>query len=123
MSDGKRKVRVGKLDTVGGVVAEMGKLYREARRGDLDTLDATRLCSVLAEMRRALEFGELERRVLELEARREGTGATYYSAGGAGGNVVALQRAADVTLGSGAKDTWFRCGWASVARSNLAFKG
>ena len=88
MSDGKRKPRVGALTSVGGVVTEMGKLYREARRGDLDTLDATRLCSVLSEIRRCLELGELERRVDELEARREATGTTYYPARA---NVVALR--------------------------------
>ena len=93
MSDGKRNVRVGKLDSVGGVLTEMGKLYREARRGDLDTLDATRLCSVLSEIRRCLELGELERRVLELEARREAIGTTNYSARA---NVVALRGQGDV---------------------------
>ncbi len=55
MSERKRRVRVGKLDTVGGVVTELGKIYREARRGELDTLDATRLARVLCEIRRALE--------------------------------------------------------------------
>jgi len=55
MSDRPRKIRVARLDTIGGVVTEMGKVYREARRGNLETLDATRLCSVLAEIRRGLE--------------------------------------------------------------------
>ena len=55
MSERKRRVRVGKLDTVGGVVTELGKIYREARRGELDTLDATRLANVLSDIRRGLE--------------------------------------------------------------------
>ena len=55
MSERKRKVRVGKLDTIGGVVTEMGKIYRQARRGNLETLDAVRLARVLCEIRRALE--------------------------------------------------------------------
>ena len=55
MSDGTRKVRVGKLDTIGSVATEMGKIYREARRAELDTLDAVRLVKVLSEIRRGLE--------------------------------------------------------------------
>ncbi len=51
----ERKVRVGKLDTVGNVVTEMAKIYREARRGNLETLDAVRLARVLCEIRRGLE--------------------------------------------------------------------
>ena len=40
MSDGARKMRIGPLDTVGGVCTELAKVYREARRGDLDMSDA-----------------------------------------------------------------------------------
>ena len=59
--------RIGPLDTVGGVVTELGKVYREARRGALDLGDATRLAYILREIRCALEAGDIERRIEELE--------------------------------------------------------
>ena len=35
----KRKVQIGRLDSVGAVVGELGKVYRQARRGDIDVTD------------------------------------------------------------------------------------
>ena len=68
MSKNKRKMRIGPLVTVGGVVTELGKVYRLARRGELDLGDATRLTYILLEIRCALEAGDIERRIDELEA-------------------------------------------------------
>nr|CAK32568.1 hypothetical protein 10D02-34 [uncultured organism] len=72
MTDGhkqrKRKVRVAALDTVGHVVSELGKVYRLARRGELDLADAKSLTYVLREIRCALEAGDVERRLEALEA-------------------------------------------------------
>ena len=64
-----RKIRIGRLDSVGGIVSELGRIYREARRGELDVGDATRLAMVLREIRCALEVSEFERRIQELEAK------------------------------------------------------
>ena len=50
MTEPERKVRIGPLDTVGGVVVEMGRVYRQARRGDIDTVDAGRLVYMLTQM-------------------------------------------------------------------------
>jgi hypothetical protein len=47
----KRKVRIGPLTTVGQVAAELGRLYRQARRGDVAVADASRLATILAAMR------------------------------------------------------------------------
>ncbi len=55
MSEGKRNVRVGRLHEISAVVDEMRRVYREARRGDLDTRDASRLVCGLVEIRRGLE--------------------------------------------------------------------
>lgn len=66
----KAKLRIGRLDSVGGVVREMAKVYREARRGELKTEEGTRLIYMLREIRGALEGSELERRVAELEGDR-----------------------------------------------------
>lgn len=65
----KAKIRIGPLNTVGGVVTELSRVYREARRGRLELADATRLGSILREIRCALEAGEIERRIDALEAR------------------------------------------------------
>ncbi len=66
----KAKIRIGRLNTVGGVVTELGRIYRQARRGELDVGDATRLASILREIRCALEASEIERRLDALEAGR-----------------------------------------------------
>ena len=50
MSDANRKVRIGPLDTVGGVVVEMGRVYRQARCGDIDTVETGRLDDMLTQM-------------------------------------------------------------------------
>ena len=63
----KGKIRIGRLNTVGGVVTELGRVYREARRGDLDIGEATRLTYILREIRCALEAGDIERRIEALE--------------------------------------------------------
>ena len=64
----KRRMRIGRLTTVGQVAAEPGRLYRQARRGDVAVADASRLATILAAMRQCLEASELERRIVEMEA-------------------------------------------------------
>ena len=63
-----RRIRIGRLTTVGQVAAELGRLYRQARRGDVAVADASRLATILAAMRQCLEASELERRIGEMEA-------------------------------------------------------
>jgi hypothetical protein len=63
----KAKIRIGRLDTVGGVVVELGRIYRQARRGQLDVGDASRLATILREIRSALEASDIERRIEALE--------------------------------------------------------
>jgi hypothetical protein len=65
---GSRKVRIGRLTTVGEVAGELGRLYRQARRGDVPVTDASRLATILGVMRQCLEASELERRIAEMEA-------------------------------------------------------
>ena len=64
----KAKPRIGPLNTVGGVVTELGRIYRLARRSELDMADAKALTYVLREIRCALEAGDIERRLEALEA-------------------------------------------------------
>ena len=64
----KAKVRIGRLTSVGRVGIEIGRLYRLARRGEIETLEAFRLAQVLLGLKACLESSEFERRVAELEA-------------------------------------------------------
>ncbi len=64
----KAKPRIGRLDTVGGVVTELGRIYRLARRSELDMADAKALTYVLREIRCALEASDIERRLEAMEA-------------------------------------------------------
>ena len=68
MAERKRRVRIGHLVTVGGVVTELGRVYRQARRGEMDMGEAKSLVYCLRELRCALEAGDIERRLDELEA-------------------------------------------------------
>jgi hypothetical protein len=71
-----RRIRIGRLTTVGQVAAELGRLYRQARRGDVAVADASRLATILAAMRQCLEASELERRIGEMEAALAPANAT-----------------------------------------------
>ena len=64
----KAKIRIGPLNTVGGVVTELGRIYRLARRSELDMADAKALTYVLRGIRCALEASDIERRLEALEA-------------------------------------------------------
>jgi len=57
------------LNTVGGVVVELGRIYKEARRGEMDVGNATRLATILREIRSALEASDIERRIEKLEVK------------------------------------------------------
>ena len=63
---------VAKIDlhTLDDVRREMGKLYREARNGQIDTRDATRLAYILGEMVKLFAVRELEARVKVLEGQK-----------------------------------------------------
>jgi hypothetical protein len=50
--------RVTRLRSVGEVVHELGKLYRQVRRGNVDTFEGFRWASILGIMRQCLEHYE-----------------------------------------------------------------
>jgi hypothetical protein len=50
------RVRVPKLNNLAGVIAELGSLYRAARRGEIEAQDAARLASILSISRSCLEL-------------------------------------------------------------------
>lgn len=67
-------IRVGRLDSVGGVVKELGRLYRSARNGFVPIGDAAKLAYVLTSIRQALEAGDLEARLARLEGANDAEG-------------------------------------------------
>ena len=67
----RRRPKVGRLTTVGEVAAELGRLYRLTRWGQVPTQDASRLATILSAMRQCLEASDIERRLAELEALDE----------------------------------------------------
>jgi hypothetical protein len=63
----KRAFRIGKLNTVGEVCGELAKLYRRTAHGHLDSNDAARQSSILANLRAGLEQGIVEARLSTIE--------------------------------------------------------
>jgi hypothetical protein len=64
--------RIGHLDSLGGVVREMGAIYREVRGGKTEPDIGCKLVYILKEIRAALEANVLERLELRLEAIERG---------------------------------------------------
>ena len=65
----KPKMRIGPLNSVGGVVTELGRIYRLARKGEMEIGEFKGLVYGLREIRCALESSDIERRIEALEAR------------------------------------------------------
>ena len=63
-------MRIGPLGTVGDLVEEMARVYRQARRDEIEIENASKLIYMLGQMRSALEVAALEQRIAALEARR-----------------------------------------------------
>ena len=61
----RRKVHAP--ETVGEVLTELAVLYRDARRGRIETLDASRLATILNILRQTPERYALEERICSLE--------------------------------------------------------
>jgi len=62
--------RIGRLDTLGHIRGEMARLYRAARRNELDIQDATRLVYILRTIGEVIVASEIEKRVDEIETGR-----------------------------------------------------
>ena len=65
----KAKIRIGHLDSLGGVCSELARVYRLARRGEMEMTEAKGLTYVLRELRCCLEASDIERRIADLEAK------------------------------------------------------
>ena len=67
MSEGHRKNRSARFDTIDDVVTEMKVIYRLTRRGEIEVEEASKLFQMLKHILAGLEVVELERRVEALE--------------------------------------------------------
>jgi len=59
------------LSTIDAVRREMARLYREAKAGNIQTADASRLAFILAQVGKLIEIGSLEARLNALENEHE----------------------------------------------------
>lgn len=60
------------LKTVDNVRLEMAKVYRDMRRGVVDTGDGTKLVYVLSAIAKAIEIHDIEQRIKLLEDNKNG---------------------------------------------------
>lgn len=68
MSDNDNSaIRIGRLDTVGGVAGELGRVYRGMRRDEIDPGLGRALVAALRELRCCLESGSVEARLEAIE--------------------------------------------------------
>jgi hypothetical protein len=67
MTPKKRAFRIGRLNTVNDVVAETCKLYRRTVHGHVDSNDAARQSSILANIRQGMEQSLIELRLTTIE--------------------------------------------------------
>ena len=67
MGDRQKTKRIGPMTDIAGVTRELRKLYREARRGEIDTIDLSRFVAAMREMRGSLAVETFEKRIVALE--------------------------------------------------------
>lgn len=65
------KIKRTKLGNIREIRAELGRVYRKAKAGEIDTSTATRLAYILDLMSRMIERGELEERIEVLEEKAD----------------------------------------------------
>jgi hypothetical protein len=65
--------RIGRLDTLRAVRLEVTRLYKECRRGELPTSEATKLCYLLKTISELLIDDDQEKRLAALEKAVHGT--------------------------------------------------
>ncbi len=79
MENREKSKRIGPLTDVAGVTRELRKLYREARRGEIHTIDLSRFVAAMREIRGSLAVETFEARITALEeaaAKRAADGPT-----------------------------------------------
>ena len=83
----KKRLRVSTLKTERDCVAEMSKLYKMARHGELSTPDLTRYVQTITQVHNALTIGRYGAEIMEIKAAIEKARTENVH-----GNVVRLKR-------------------------------
>lgn len=66
-----KRIRIGRLDTAGGIAYEHGKILKKLMRQLIDPALASRLSGMFVNQRVLIEYVEAEKRIAELEAALE----------------------------------------------------
>ena len=66
-----RQKRVGSLKTRGNILSEMGRLYREVRRGEIPAMEGKATASMLQGMAVVIKDGEAEEVMKQIAALRD----------------------------------------------------
>ena len=70
----QKRIRIGRLDTAGGIAYEHGKILKKLMREMIDPQLATRLSGMFVNQRTLIEYENAEKRIAELEALLEKLG-------------------------------------------------
>jgi hypothetical protein len=62
-----KQIRVAKISTVNGCSIELARIYRKARRGEMDLSDAKGFAWILKTLSSMISDSDLERRLAALE--------------------------------------------------------
>lgn len=65
----KPEIKIANMPDLGGVIDEMKRVYRDMRRGKIDTLDGKRLVDALSAIRQGMEVKDVEQRLLAIETK------------------------------------------------------
>jgi hypothetical protein len=67
----ERNKRVGSLKTRGNILSEMGKVYREVRRGECTAIEGKNVASMLQGMAQVIKDGDAEEVMKQIAALRD----------------------------------------------------
>lgn len=69
-----KRIRIGRLDTAGGIAYEHGKILKKLMRGLIEPSLASRLSAMFVNQRALVEYENAEKRIEQLEALLEKAG-------------------------------------------------
>ena len=67
----QKRIRIGLLDTAGGIAHEHGKILKKLMRNEIEPQLASRLSGMFVNQRTLIEYENAEKKIAELEALLE----------------------------------------------------
>jgi hypothetical protein len=92
----KRGPRVGRLNTIGNVASELGRIYRKCREGTINPADGVRFSQMLLGIRLCLENSLIEQKIQSLEDAVAAVGSSH-AMNGLRPSLPRLPRVVDIT--------------------------